>query len=373
MNLSLGEMIKEAVKLPLVPLAETSIFQENMPILKKYVDDEMASNPSINVLIGNNPLQVMYDNHNHHSAFMTTVFSIGNYDLLVRTMIWAYRSYAAHNFSYDYFPIELKTWIKALEKFTPPDVTINIISIYDWMIKKHENMVYLSKTEPDLQLQIGSDWLEKKSSFLSALIEGDHRKSLNIAKESVLSGKDIEPFYLNIIQPSMYEVGMLWERGTISVAQEHLASAIVTRVMAASSMMTVAPQLKKTKIVITAAPNEFHEIGAWILSDILEHSGWDVKYLGANTPTKDLIELLHSFQPDVLALTVTMPFNILKATEIINLIKSDGELEKTLTMIGGHAFNESDELWKSTGADCFAANAGEAKTLLNEWEQNGQV
>lgn len=369
MQLTLDDIIKEARGLPIVPLPGTTVYQEKIPLLKKYVDDTLSSNPAIHELIGNNPLQTMYDNHSHHAAFMMTVFSIGNYELLARTVPWVYRAYFAHNFSYDYFPLELKTWLDALEKHTTSDMTTEIKSVYAWMIKRHENMIYLSQTETELQLPISEDWLERKNSFLAAVLEGDHRKCLVIAKESIPTGKDIEQFYLHIMQPVMYEIGMLWERGTISVAQEHLASAIVGRVMASTSMLEVPPNNFMAKAVITSAPNEFHEIGAWMISDILEHEGWDVRYLGANTPAKDLLELLRTYQPGVLAMSVTMPFNILKAIEIITAIKKDVELNKILIIVGGRPFNENIELWRSTGADYFAANATEIKTLLRDMEK----
>ncbi len=114
MYLELDEIIKEAKGLPLVPLKATTIYQEKIPVLKRYVNDTLTSNPSITKLIGNNPLKIMYDNHSHHAAFMATVFSIGNYELLARTVPWVYRAYSAHNFSYDYFPLELKTWVDAI-------------------------------------------------------------------------------------------------------------------------------------------------------------------------------------------------------------------------------------------------------------------
>ncbi len=364
MNLGLVDLINEASKLPLVPLKAATIYHEKIPLLKKYVDDILASHPSINKLIGYNPLQMMFDNHSHHASFMATVFIIGNYELLAKTVPWVYRAYSSHNFSYDYFPLELKTWIEAIERHMDPDLTAEIKSVYLWMINRHEDMIYLSQSEEELKLPILEDWFDKKNSFFTAALLGDYRRCLEITKESISTGKDIESFYLYIIQPVMYEVGMLWERGKISVAQEHLVSAIVTRVMAAISMM-ISPQRKKGKAVIASAPNEFHEIGAWMISDILEQDGWEVKYLGANTPLTGIMELLQTFKPHVLGLSVTMPFNILRAKEIIDKIKEDKELKKILVIIGGRVFNDIPHLWRSTGADYYATNALEVKNLLH--------
>ncbi|MBI9102274.1 MAG: cobalamin-dependent protein [Spirochaetales bacterium] len=366
MNLNLDEVIKEARSLPLISLQGMTNYQKNIPKLQKYVDDTMSSHPSINKIIGNKPLEVMYANHKHHAAFMLTVFSIGNYELLARTIPWVYRAYSAHNFSYDYFPLELEAWLEAVGKYTALELTKEIKLVYEWMIKKHENMISLSQSKMGSQPPISENWLETKNSFFTAILEGDHKACLKIAMDAIPTGKEIESFYLHVIQPVMYEVGILWERGTISVAQEHLASAIVGRVMASTSMLNAAPAKYIGKAVITAAPNEFHEIGAWMISDILENEGWNVKYLGADTPAEDLLEMLHSFQPQVLALSITMPFNILKAKEMIGKIRENEELKKIQIIIGGRVFNENTDLWRSTGADHFAANAHDIKAFLGE-------
>lgn len=366
MSLTLSSIIKESETLPLVPLKATTAYHENLSALTKIVDDTLSSHPKINDLIGNNPLQVMYDNHKHHAAFMTTVFSIGQYELLSRTIPWVYRAYSQHNFLYDYFPIELNAWKKALEKTIDKELIQEIQSIYSWMIKKHEDMITLSQNESEMVPPISEDWLESKNSFLAALLDGNHHQCLNIAKESVSISKDVEPFYLNIIQSVMYEIGMLWERGEISAAQEHLASAIVGRVMATTSMTTVSPQTKKGKVIITSAPDEFHEIGAWMLSDILEQEGWNIRYLGANTPMNDLLEMLESFKPNILALSVTMPFNILKAKDIISTIKKNADFDNIKILIGGRVFNDTPDLWRSTGADYCAANIHEAKKITED-------
>jgi len=49
----------------------------------------------------------MYDNHLNHARFMANVFRFNAYTLLVKTVIWVYRSYHSHGFSFDYFPVEL--------------------------------------------------------------------------------------------------------------------------------------------------------------------------------------------------------------------------------------------------------------------------
>lgn len=360
MHATIQDIINEAKALPTVPLKEAAMYHEIIPELTHNVNELMSSHPSIHELIGHNPLQVMYDNHRNHAAFMATVFNTQSYELLIRTVPWVYRSYSAHRFSYDYFPLELQAWIDAIEKKHDKPMK-TIVAVYRWMILKHESMMILSNSEEQNHLLVDEQYMERKNSFQASLLRGDHITCLKIAQESVVHGKDIEGFYLHIIQTSMYEIGMLWERDMISVAQEHLASAIVSRVMASVNMTAVESKPYKGKAVITSSPNEFHEIGAWMLADVLAAEGWDIRYLGANMPHGDLILLLKSFKPEILGLSITMAFNVNKARDIIQDIKKDPSLQTITVIVGGRVFNDNPDLWKQMGADGFASNLSEAK------------
>jgi MerR family transcriptional regulator, light-induced transcriptional regulator len=118
-----------------------------------------------------------------------------------------------------------------------------------------------------------------------------------------------------------------------------------------------------------ASPNEFHEIGAWMIADILKIQGWDIDYLGANTPQNDLIKFLLSSLPDILLISVTMLFNVEKVKEIIDSIKTNTDLNKMKIMVGGRIFIENPELGITLGADGFGANIEDAKKLAGQWER----
>jgi len=255
MNIKLDEIIFEAGTLPLIPLQNATDYQENIPYMVKYVNDTMSAKSSIYSLIGNNPLQIIFDNHQNHASLMSTVFFVQNYEMLARTIPWVYKVYFAHNFSYEYFLIELNTWIDALDKYLRADRIKEIKAVYHWLIKNHKNMIDISKTDFEMKSSVGKHWLELNNKFLTAILEGNHRNCLKIAESFMYKEKDIESFYLNILQPVMYEVGMLWEKGIISVAQEHLSSAIVSRVMATTSILDINMTKIGKKAIITSAPN----------------------------------------------------------------------------------------------------------------------
>ena len=367
---SLGMFIDEAEQLPQVTLRATTAYQDHLTEMTSSVDAIMGSQPNIHSLIGHNPLQVMYDNHRHHGAFMATVFAIGNYALLAKTLPWVYRAYHAHKFSYDYFPLELKTWLEVTEKNLKEEDIAAIRKVYQWMISSHEQIIKLSQEEGTAESEVNIDWVDKKNEFRALVLRGDHKACLNMATSSIKTAKDIECFYLNVLQPVLYDVGILWEKGEISIAQEHLASAIVSRVMVSANLIAEQSSTSRGRVVVSASANEYHEIGASMIADIMEHDGWDVDYLGANVPPDALLQHLRDFNPTFLALSATIPFNVDKVRDTIAQIHQDETLSGLKIMVGGRVFNDHEELWKIVGADGFAANLSGARNLAQQWQKS---
>ena len=363
----LEEIINEAQNLPLVPLAGVEAYQNAGPQMIMQVDTELGNNDQINNLIGNNPLQMMYDNHKHHWAFMATVFGISAYELLARTVPWVYRSYSTHGFDYTYFRVELTAWKSAITHHMPEKTTEQILCIYDWMLAKHGQMIELAKRGDTETLPISESWYEEKEAFKGQLLAGDFASCMEIAKNYIEESSRVKDLYLYIIQPAMYEIGLMWERAEISVAQEHLASAVVSRILACvAGEMKLTPK-DKGKAVVTSAPGEFHEIGAWMVSDLLEQDGWQVTYLGANPPDQDLLKLLEDNLPDILVLSVTMPFNLDRAGSIVSAIRKNPLHRGLRILVGGRVFIDNPELEKKLGADGFAANLDEALRKTRSW------
>lgn len=365
----LEEIIQETRKLSPVSSAAATAYDEVTERLTAEVNRALDSRAGVFDLIGQNPLEMMHINHQNHSRFMSNVFKLNNFELLARTVPWVYRAYRGHGFSYDYFPIELNTWKDTIEKELGPDRAASILAVYDWLLKMHERMIAVSEAEKGTTLDVllEAEWLEKARRFLSALLAPDINEALNLADGWVREPGDLESFYLNVVKPCMYQIGTLWETDEISVAQEHLATAIVGRIMASFYPKFLVEEKTKGKALVTSAPNEFHELGARMVADLLEIDGWDTTYLGANMPSAELKAFLGTEDFTFMAISVMMPFNIDRAQEIIGTIRGDSALPELKIMVGGRMFGEIPDLWRSTGADGWAPDPVEAVKLARSW------
>jgi len=206
----------------------------------------------------------LQDNHRNHIDFMSTVFQFNSVELLVKTVPWVYRSYRAHGFSFDYFPLELESWKNAVKKYLDPAAAGEINAVYDWMLKHHNKMIELSAVLPD-EDETFPELKDERKKFGACLLAADFRNGMKIAESILARENGQEALYLGLIKPAMYEIGRLWEQDKISIAEEHLATSMVGRILSGLYVKLPLPSPDKGKAIVTAAPNEFHELGGRIL------------------------------------------------------------------------------------------------------------
>ena len=68
--------------------------------------------------------------------------------------------------------------------------------------------------------------------FVQAIVTGERKAALTIAREALRNGARVQDLYADVFQDALYEVGRLWETNAITVAQEHMATAVTQYVMA---------------------------------------------------------------------------------------------------------------------------------------------
>lgn len=360
-------LLEEADALPAVSLAAAMAYQDKLEKLRTQVDRQLTGHPDILSLIGFSPLEMMYANHRHHGQFMATVFRLNAYKLLPKIVTWVYRAYRKHGFANDYFPLELRAWQAAVRDNLEPAPAEEILRIYQWLLNRHGEFCALADSGEYATFSVGFDAQESMRILLAHMLNNDYRACLDFAVESVHSPEELACFYEEVMTPSLYEIGRLWEEGEISTVQEHLATAISMRILSVMFGSFVTGHASKGRAVISAAPNEFHEVGARMVADQLEMDGWRVDYLGANSPAADLIDLLRRDPPFLLGFSVVVPFNIEEIRRIIAAIRADEAFNGVRIMVGGPVFTMEPELCRRIGADGFAASGRQAVELARQW------
>jgi methanogenic corrinoid protein MtbC1 len=179
-------------------------------------------------------------------------------------------------------------------------------------------------------------------------------------------GLPLAALYQEVITPAMYELGRLWERGAITVADEHLATALTHRVLGALTPPAFAGQAlekdsPKPRAMLAAVQGEQHALGLRMAADLLEGAGCEAIYLGADVPVEALMQSIASFSPDLLGLSATMPElgDVLEGT--VAGIRS--EYPELGVLVGGQA-SASPRIGEATPVEDLKLLEGRAKRLL---------
>jgi methanogenic corrinoid protein MtbC1 len=144
-------------------------------------------------------------------------------------------------------------------------------------------------------------------AFAAALLVGDARAAEIAVRDAIEAGLAAATIDEDVVAPAMRHIGDLWERGDITVADEHLATDIAYRVLALQrESFRVARRRTAQRVMLAAVEGERHVLGLHMAGDLLAHAGFEVRALGADVPIDSLSPVVERHDPDVFAFTATM-------------------------------------------------------------------
>jgi len=117
-----------------------------------------------------------------------------------------------------------------------------------------------------------------------------------------------------------------------------LASAISEGLLNLVTPRLIAMPKSGRSVVVSCTANEHHQIGGRMVADFFEMNGWRSYFLGANVPVADLIALIREKQPDAVALSLAIYFNLETLLDTVRAIRAASAAIPIL--VGGHAFED---------------------------------
>ena len=116
----------------------------------------------------------------------------------------------------------------------------------------------------------------------------------------------VPAFLEAVCAPLLRRVGDEWHAGRLTPSQEHLATAVVQRVIATTMTALPAPGEAPTLVVATPA-GERHEIGAVLAAAAAAAEGWRVIYLGADLPAGEIASAALGARADAVGVSIVLP------------------------------------------------------------------
>lgn len=208
---------------------------------------------------------------------------------------------------------------------------------------------------------------QARDRYLAAIRAGSRRDALAAVDDALQDGMDAHTLYLRVFQPAMHEIGRLWQENRITVADEHLATAITQLAMSRLYEELFGGRVDAGPLLVAAcADHERHELGLRMICDLLELDGWDTVFLGASVPVEDLVEMVKERRPAVVALSASITPHLARVREAVEAIRAAMPEVAPVIAIGGRAFADDDALARRMGADITAKDAVEVAERLKE-------
>ncbi len=207
---------------------------------------------------------------------------------------------------------------------------------------------------------------ETLECYLEAVRAGERRRAFDAVHAACHAGLGMRELYLGVFQPALRRVGELWQQNLLSVAEEHLATAITQTAMLRVFADAPVPHDDGPLLVAACAESERHEIGLRMLCDFMEVEGWHTLFLGATVPRESLVELVARRRPEVVALSAALPPHLPQLRETISEVRGALPDAPPYILVGGRPFLEQPDLAALLGADGTAGDAWEAAKLLRE-------
>ncbi|MGV3519080.1 cobalamin B12-binding domain-containing protein [Luteitalea sp.] len=163
-----------------------------------------------------------------------------------------------------------------------------------------------------------------RDRFLDAQLRGDRRQAVQVLLDEGL-GRGATPtdLLLRVITPAQHEIGRLWEGNQVSVADEHVATAISQLAMSYLYSRTSPMEVRREHVLIACVEGEWHDMGARVAADVLEHHGFSVRLLGPSVPVADLADRIRAEAPDVVLLSMTMPMHEASLSRTLDALRRD--------------------------------------------------
>jgi len=299
----------------------------------------------------------------HHLDFLAEALSFDDPGLFTNYIEWVSVLFAGLGFGAKGLDSTLGALREGLVSVLPSPLSDKAIAILD-----------MSSSPPAI---VPTSFIDRNTSlgasaglFLDSLLAGKRAEASQLVWDLVHKGTDIRSIYMDIFQPSQYELGRLWMTGAISVAQEHFCTAATQVIMARLYPLVFAGPRTKPGVVGACIGDELHEMGIRMVCDFLEFDGWDTYYLGANMPPQGIVSAVRERKARMLCLSVTMSSRVSETENTISIVRAACAPDLKV-LVGGHPFRNSPDLWEKVGADGFASDADEAVTLAASLLQTG--
>jgi MerR family transcriptional regulator, light-induced transcriptional regulator len=328
-------------------------------IAQSVSDQYFLNHPDWLVKYGERGRQFCTEDTRFHLDFLCGAMEAGSpasfadYALWTARMLGA-RGIAAHSLEENFAQIAVQ-----LAAVLSPEEHAEVSRFLDWA----KTACAEEPAAPELENGGGALSLSR-DVFLAAILNGQRQAALNIVEEALRAGHSHVDIYVDVVADALHRVGKLWELNRVSVAQEHMATALTQFVISSIYPKMIPNSPPRGQMVVTGVAGEMHQIGANLVADAMESKGWSVRFLGSNSPLHSILQAIKESSADVLCISTTLVANLPSAAQLIRSVRDDRKDRAPRIVVGGAAYRYSPQFVDEIGSVVIALDLRAALSLL---------
>lgn len=169
---------------------------------------------------------------------------------------------------------------------------------------------------------------------------------------------DVVDLYMKILTPSLNNLICPFEEERLCIWKEHIKTSIIRTIVECCYPYVIAKReklnhSKKGDAVVLCPPDEYHDLGARMVSDFFTIYGYNSIYVGGNTPYKDFCNVIDIIHPEIVAISVSNYYHLVATKKMIEEVKTYSKYPIKI-VVGGSAFSDDATKYRIVGADYYA-------------------
>jgi DNA-binding transcriptional MerR regulator len=249
----------------------------------------------------------------------------------------------------------IRIWEKRYRIINPSRTATNIRFYSDQDLKKIMNVAIVNNSGVKIShiARLSTDELSKMvgmesdkaievapiDQLIVAMVELDEPTFEKVLVK-LASKLGFEDLILKVVYPFLEKIGILWQTGNITPAQEHFISNLIRQKLIVAIDQLPYPSKTSRKAILFLPENEYHEIGLLFYQYLTRKNGILTYYLGQSVPYSDVKQIAETHQPDFLVSSFVTTFKNDHLGEFLQKLSQD--FRKQTILISGRAAQEID-------------------------------
>lgn len=184
-------------------------------------------------------------------------------------------------------------------------------------------------------------------------IENFNEQNLDATYNEVLSIYPVDMVTEEVIIPVLGVLGERWQDRDAGIAEEHFFSAFLRNKLGAR-LHHESHRSRGNKILVSCLPGEYHELGVLLFCLAAIGHGYQILYLGTNTPPEQLIRVTE--RTDIAAILVSGTKTKLWKKDLEAELKKNIKSLKIPVMFGGQVSDKYKQQLEALGAHVLGSD-----------------